>query len=272
MTASILKIKHGPEKPYVMLDKASLWDKKLSLKAVGLWARLMSRPDDWVIRVSELAVSCDLNKETIYKIINELIKEGYAYRRKIIDPETGQFLCFETYVFEVKQSEEDIQKMFPHTEKPYMGFPDAVNPDTTNIDNTNQIPKGIFKESTHTRVPATQEKKLAFGKVSLTPEELLKLHSAYGKPAIDTMIERLNEYAEIKPKRFKEYGSHAMVIRKWIRMETENKENQPWKAKKLNYQTGCTNSKPGSSERVSQELASITPEQRLKILNGSPIG
>lgn len=123
----------------------------------------------------------------------------------------------------------------------------------------------------NTRTRAREEEKLEFGKVRLSQQERLKLIEDFGLDKTCHMIERLCEYAEIKPKKFKEYGSHAMVIRKWIRLESENKEQQPWK-KKNEYQTTSTNYNPNSSERVSRELASTTPEQRKKILSGLVTG
>jgi hypothetical protein len=63
--------------------------------------------------------------------------------------------------------------------------------------------------------------KMEFGKVKLLKEEHQKLIEEFGDSLIETMIARLNEYAEIKPKMFKEYANHAMVIRKWIRMDNE---------------------------------------------------
>ena len=57
---SILRVKHDKKNPYVMINREALWDKDLSLQAIGLWARLLSRPDDWKIYVSELAQSCGL--------------------------------------------------------------------------------------------------------------------------------------------------------------------------------------------------------------------
>lgn len=45
----------------------------------------------------------------------------------------------------------------------------------------------------------------------------------YGKEKVLQMCDRLDEFADINPKRFKQYGCHGTVIRKWIR---EDKEKQ----------------------------------------------
>ena len=74
---SIIRIQHNRENPYIQLNKKDLWDPNLSLEAVGLLARISSKPDDWHINVKELVKSCGCGKEKIYRILDELIKHGY---------------------------------------------------------------------------------------------------------------------------------------------------------------------------------------------------
>jgi hypothetical protein len=49
----------------------------------------------------------------------------------------------------------------------------------------------------------------------------------FGKEKIDEMLDRLEEYADINPKRFKDYANHATVIRKWIREDKEKASKKP---------------------------------------------
>lgn len=60
---------------------------------------------------------------------------------------------------------------------------------------------------------------LLFGKprIYFKPGKLKQLEKDFGTEKIKEMIDRLDEYADINPKRFKEYADHAVVIRKWIR-------------------------------------------------------
>lgn len=44
-----------------------------------------------------------------------------------------------------------------------------------------------------------------------------RLVNEFGESKIDEMIDRLDEYADINPRRFKQYAKHDVVIRKWIR-------------------------------------------------------
>lgn len=123
---SIVRVRHDKNKPYVMINRASLWDSDLSLKAVGLWARLLSRPDDWEIHTSELRKSCNCGKDLIWNAMKELIKHGYALRGFVRENATGRYSKIEYIVFESKQSKEDIEELkkslphlaFPCTDKP----------------------------------------------------------------------------------------------------------------------------------------------------------
>ena len=71
---TIIRTVHDKSNPYVMLNKASLWDTQLPLEAVGLWARLMSRPDNWEVRTSEIQKSCQIGKDKARAILKILIE------------------------------------------------------------------------------------------------------------------------------------------------------------------------------------------------------
>lgn len=114
---SIFRTVHDRANPYCVLNKKSLWDENLSLNAVAIWARLMSRPDNWVVNIKELSNSCKKNKQTIYKIVNELIENGYAYRHQFkVD---GKYSRVEYMIFERKMTPEEIQEILPLTNFSY---------------------------------------------------------------------------------------------------------------------------------------------------------
>lgn len=127
---SIVRTVHNKENPYAQINKKALWDKDLSLEAVGLWARLLSRPDDWRVSVTELSKSCGCSVKKIYRILNELVDHGYACRFQAKEEE-GKFAPFETIVFETKKPKQQIEKMFPLTQKRLSGKPLSANRATT---------------------------------------------------------------------------------------------------------------------------------------------
>ncbi len=80
---SIVRTSHNKENPYVMLNKTALEEVDLSWDAKGLWAYLISRPDDWKVSVAHLAKTfCPGEKghgeKAIYRILKELIDAGYC--------------------------------------------------------------------------------------------------------------------------------------------------------------------------------------------------
>jgi len=70
----------------------------------------------------------------------------------------------------------------------------------------------------------------SFKRVSMNVQEYEKLIQEFGEPKIKEILDRLDEYADINPKRFKQYANHAVVIRKWLREDKEkffsNKKEQ----------------------------------------------
>lgn len=69
-------------------------------------------------------------------------------------------------------------------------------------------------------------------RVMMVSEKFDKLVEEFGIDKIKEMMERLDEYADINPKRFKQYACHAAVIRKWIREDTSKGKKVDLKASK----------------------------------------
>jgi len=108
---SVIRIIHNKENPFVQLNKKALCDNSLSLKAVGLWARCMSRPTDWTFRISELIANGKEGKRSIYSAVNELIESGYCVRVQGRNGVKGCHLgAVEYYFFEFKLNTEEIDK------------------------------------------------------------------------------------------------------------------------------------------------------------------
>ena len=60
-----------------------------------------------------------------------------------------------------------------------------------------------------------------------------ELRNEFGHDKVMEMLERLDEYADLNPRRFKQYACHATVIRKWIR-EDSQKPKQKVNTKQIN--------------------------------------
>lgn len=64
--------------------------KKLSLKALGLYTVMMSRPDSWEFSVSGLAAYTEVSKDTIRTLLQEMEKAGFLIRQQL-HGEKGKF-------------------------------------------------------------------------------------------------------------------------------------------------------------------------------------
>ena len=79
MSKNIIRPKKR-KNPYVMLDKECLNNKSLSFRAKGLHAYLISKPDNWVVMMTELVSSAVEGRDAIRKAFKELEDTGYIVR------------------------------------------------------------------------------------------------------------------------------------------------------------------------------------------------
>ena len=89
------------EHPYTMIDNGVFDDPDLSLKAKGLLAYLLSKPDDWKFYVDQLARCLKEHRNTIARIMQELIDAGYCERTEIRGKD-GRFSGYDYDVYETK--------------------------------------------------------------------------------------------------------------------------------------------------------------------------
>ena len=64
--------------PYQIIGKNLINNEQLSLEALGMMTYLLGRPDNWEVKVCQLARHFKRHKETISKILKELEQLGYA--------------------------------------------------------------------------------------------------------------------------------------------------------------------------------------------------
>ena len=84
---------------YVVMSKVGLHDDRLSWKAKGLLAYMLSMPDNWTFYNEELMKHSPDGSSTFKAAMNELKEYGYVVRRKAKD-EKGKFIGWETVVYE----------------------------------------------------------------------------------------------------------------------------------------------------------------------------
>lgn len=134
-------IKHDTHlRCYTVMNNTCLQDPNMSMKAKGLYAYLMSLPEDWVLHQTELKRHFKDGRDSIRTAVNELIENGYVTKVDTRN-ELGQIVdCTYTVYEEPRKA-----KGNPTAEKPITENPTSVNPSiqSTNINkvliNTNNI-------------------------------------------------------------------------------------------------------------------------------------
>ncbi len=109
------------QKNFSIISNIPLNDSTLSFKAKGIWAYLMSKPDDWYVRIKHLATASLDRRDAVYSGIGELVKSGYMERVQLRD-DTGKMSGVEYHVHE------EPRVSTPQTDYPETGYPDTDNP------------------------------------------------------------------------------------------------------------------------------------------------
>src|SRR3569833_1559573 len=101
-------------------------DLRLSWAARGLLVYLLSRPDDWRIRVDQLRQQATSGRDAIYKLLSEQRQHGYILRERIRGDD-GRLQGTSYYVHETPSSPLPEN---PYTVKPYTAKPNPVFQET----------------------------------------------------------------------------------------------------------------------------------------------
>ena len=154
------------EDNYVIVDKAFLLNEKISLKAKGLLALLLSYPDNWQFYEAEIVQHAADKANSLSSGLKELIENGYIVR-KLGRDETGKFKGYEYHIYEKPITEKPITEK-PITEKPIMENPITENPitenpvllnnkDTNNKDTKNKDTKNKNTKNKNTKTASSPE-------------------------------------------------------------------------------------------------------------------
>jgi hypothetical protein len=84
---------------YFVVDNALFSDDRLSWEARGLMGYLLSKPDDWQVRIHDLMRRGPAGEHKVRRMLRELQELGYL-RRERIQRYDGTF-AWETTIYEV---------------------------------------------------------------------------------------------------------------------------------------------------------------------------
>ncbi|MDJ1474360.1 DnaD domain protein [Bacillus sp. LS15-K4] len=140
-------------KNYSVVNNTGLRDERLSWKAKGILAYILTLPDDWIFYREELATHAKDGLDSLRSGMKELKEYGYLQRLPIRD-DNNKIVSWETVIHEVPQVEPlaDIPPVEePPVENPPVGNPPVEYPEllNTNIPSTNKLNTNIPNTNHH---------------------------------------------------------------------------------------------------------------------------
>ena len=103
-------LKNKLKEKFLTVPQELITDKKLSNGAKVVYCYLVSKPDDWIIRNSDIMETLNLSKDTIAKYFKELITNGWIERKRQVD-EHNQFTGLYDYIINETPKFSEIGKM-----------------------------------------------------------------------------------------------------------------------------------------------------------------
>jgi hypothetical protein len=177
-----------------MLDKRLLCDSRISWKAKGILAYLLSKPDDWMLRVADLVNQGPEGKAAVRAAIDELITTGYITREQS-HYDDGKFAECIYSVYETPHSNNDEEAQ-PLTENQQT----ASEPCTENPQAVKPLPENMI----HSNTESTEKESINFDSLTTkavlilpTEQQAMKLFTEVtGMPTIPSS-DRRGEWLEV---------------------------------------------------------------------------
>ena len=117
----IIRSPRNAERPYFASARAAAQDENISYEAGGLLWYLLSKPDDWEVRIPDLQKK-GAGRDKVYSMLKELKENGYI-TRPCYRNQDGTFTWGDYLVHETPLPEK------PDTDKPDTGQPDTAKPE-----------------------------------------------------------------------------------------------------------------------------------------------
>lgn len=141
------RVKKIKIKGFTIIDNDIINDPRMHLKALGLFAYMWSKPDDWQFYISEIATHFKDGESAVSSAMKELMELGYLKRTQ--NRKDGKFSTYDYVLQEIPKTENhssvpkgDLPKPEkPKSEKPIPENQGLLITDNTNTDlnNTNKL-------------------------------------------------------------------------------------------------------------------------------------
>jgi len=127
----IVRVIKDKKHPYLLMNKTGIDDTRLSFKATGLLAFLLSKPDNWYISYKNLIASKNDGQRSVTSAFKELLDTGYILKSRLRN-KNGQFGPYYYSVYEIPQKLSSTKTKY----QPKLHYAILDNP---NLDNTKQL-------------------------------------------------------------------------------------------------------------------------------------
>lgn len=115
---------------YTIISNYPFRDKRLSFRALGLLAQILSLPDDWEFSAQGLAKIHKDKAAAVYSMLKELETAGYLTKQRVRNSK-GQYTTTEYVIHEKPILKKPLAES-PYMEKPHMAKPSCGNPSVEN--------------------------------------------------------------------------------------------------------------------------------------------
>jgi hypothetical protein len=227
---TIFRVEKNKDNPFVMIDRRPIENPCLSWRAKGVLTYLVSRPDNWIVRLGDLVKRSPEGVYAVRAALRELTKAGHITRREEREEGTGRF---KQYVLEVHE----IPITYPPTNLPQAAEPQAGNLTLNDTDSNETDPNKEIEEEVQARAETLRVfYESSVGPVtSLVMDKLEKAARDYPDqtwylPAFETM---------------KEFADH----RSWSYVD---KVLQGWKEHYFGWKPGDDRKRPGKKQTAAQ--------------------
>jgi len=135
---SIFRVPKGSNNPFFMMDNNIINNPKLSLQATAVLTYLISKPDDWNVRISDIISHFSNGQTSIRNAINELVFFGYLVRNPVRH-NNGKFIRHDYIIHENPYfSNPHFNKPVKSKSKPLRRFQQMVHHSPTNTKRKNK--------------------------------------------------------------------------------------------------------------------------------------
>jgi len=209
---------HDKENPYAMISRDLIRDESLSMSCRWMLIYLLSQSGEWRISVKQIWNHSKKHRgggrDSVRGWIKEACDAGYMMAEEYKNEKNLNRIRY--YLSEAPR----FKKCFlrPEFQEPEKSAPTAHTYKNKHPSSLEEVKKNGPSDPP----PSTFVEFIKYPKVTKMPiNSFSALVDEHGKELVDAYLEKLNDYADIDPGRFKKYANHATVIKNWIKRDKE---------------------------------------------------